>query len=68
VPAPSLVLPGTGPRIVLCLDGACTLRAASAATLDLSRGDSCFIPFADGPVAATGHARLILATTAPAPD
>jgi len=66
-PAPSLALPGTGPRIVLCLDGACTLRAASAATLDLSRGDSCFIPFADGPVAATGHARLILATTAPAP-
>ncbi|HET9967745.1 MAG TPA: mannose-6-phosphate isomerase, class I, partial [Streptosporangiaceae bacterium] len=64
VPAPSLVLPGTGPRIVLCLDGACTLRAASAATLDLSRGDSCFIPFADGSVAATGHARLILATTA----
>jgi mannose-6-phosphate isomerase class I len=49
---------------VLCLDGACTLRAASAATLDLSRGDSCFIPFADGPVAATGHARLILATPA----
>jgi mannose-6-phosphate isomerase len=67
VPAPSLVLPGTGPRIVLCLDGACSLRAASAATLDLSRGDSCFIPFADGPVAATGHARLILATPAPAP-
>ena len=65
-PAPSLALPGTGPRIVLCLDGACTLRAASAATLDLSRGDSCFIPFADGPVAATGHARLILATPAPA--
>jgi len=64
-PVPSLALPGTGPRIVLCLDGACTLRAASAATLDLSRGDSCFIPFADGPVAATGHARLILATPAP---
>jgi mannose-6-phosphate isomerase len=64
---PSLALPGTGPRIVLCLDGACTLRAASALTLDLTRGDSCFIPFADGPVAATGHARLILATPGPAP-
>jgi mannose-6-phosphate isomerase len=59
---PELALPGTGPRVVLCLDGACTLRAASAATLDLSRGESCFIPFADGPVAAAGHARLILAT------
>jgi mannose-6-phosphate isomerase len=64
---PSLVLPGTGPRIVLCLGGACTLRAASAATLDLARGESCFIPFADGPVAATGHARLILATPGPVP-
>ena len=26
--AASLALPGTGPRILLCLDGACTLRAA----------------------------------------
>ena len=65
---PPLALPGTGPRILFCLDGACTVRAASAATLDLSRGESCFIPFADGPVAATGHARLILATPGPAPD
>jgi len=66
LPGLELALPGTGPRIVFCLDGTCTLRAASAATLDLSRGDSCFIPFADGPVAATGHARLILATPGPA--
>jgi mannose-6-phosphate isomerase len=63
---PALALPGQGPRILLCLDGACTLRPvsaspASASTLDLTRGDSCFIPFADGPVHATGHARLILA-------
>ena len=65
---PPLALPSAGPRILLCLDGACTLRAASAATLDLNRGESCFIPFADGPVAATGHARLILATPGPAPD
>jgi mannose-6-phosphate isomerase len=65
---PPLALPSAGPRILLCLDGACTLRAASAATLDLSRGESCFIPFADGPVAAAGHARLILATPGPAPD
>jgi mannose-6-phosphate isomerase len=65
---PPLALPSAGPRILLCLDGACTLRAASAATLDLNRGESCFIPFADGPVAAAGHARLILATPGPAPD
>ena len=64
---PELALPGTGPRILFCLDGACALRAASAATLDLKRGESCFIPFADGPVAATGQARLILATPGPAP-
>ena len=65
---PALALPGTGPRILLCLDGACSLRAASGSTLDLTRGDSCFIPFADGPVHATGLARLALATPGdPAP-
>jgi mannose-6-phosphate isomerase len=69
LPAPPLLaLPGTGPRILLCLDGACSLRAASGQELDLTRGGSCFIPFADGPVHATGHARLALATPgAPAP-
>ena len=51
-----------GPRIVLCLDGACVLRSASGGTLDLSRGASCFIPAADAPVHATGSARLVLAT------
>jgi mannose-6-phosphate isomerase len=60
--APAIALPGTGPRILLCLDGGCSLRAASGSTLDLTRGDSCFIPFADGPVHATGPARLVLAT------
>ena len=66
--APALALPGTGPRILLCLDGACSLRAASGSTLYLTRGDSCFIPFADGPVHATGPGRLVLATPGdPAP-
>jgi mannose-6-phosphate isomerase len=63
---PALALPGLGPRIVLCLDGACTLSAAPGPVLDLTRGESCFIPFADGPVSATGHARLVLATPGPA--
>jgi mannose-6-phosphate isomerase len=58
----SLALPGTGPRILLCLDGACSFRAASGQELDLTRGGSCFIPFADGSVHATGHARLVQAT------
>jgi mannose-6-phosphate isomerase len=61
LPAPALALPGAGPRILLCLDGACSLRAASGQVLDLTRGGSCFIPFADGPVHATGSARLALA-------
>ena len=61
-PASTLALPGPGPGILLCLDGACSLRAASGQELGLTRGGSCFIPFADGPVHATGHARLALAT------
>jgi mannose-6-phosphate isomerase len=64
---PALALPGVGPRIVLCLDGACTLSAAPGPVLDLTRGESCFIPFCDGPVSATGPARLILATPGPTP-
>jgi mannose-6-phosphate isomerase len=63
--APALALPGVGPRIVLCLDGACTLSAAPGPVLDLTRGESCFIPFCDGPVTASGAARLILATPGP---
>jgi mannose-6-phosphate isomerase len=64
-PAPALALPGTGPSILLCLDGTCTLRAASGQELDLTRGDSCFISFADGPLHATGSARLVQATPGP---
>src|SRR6185437_14929399 len=60
--APALARPGAAPRILLCLGGSCTLRAATGQELALTRGSSCFIPFADGPVHATGHARLIQAT------
>ncbi len=67
-PAPAIALPGTGPRILLCLDGTCTLRSEIGQELDLTRGDSCFIPFADGPVHATGQARLVQASPgAPTP-
>ena len=66
-PAPAIAVPGTGPRILLCLDGACTLRSEIGQELDLTRGESCFIPFADGPVHATGQARLVQATPGPAP-
>jgi mannose-6-phosphate isomerase len=60
--APALALPGASPRVLLCLGGSCTLRAATGQELTLTRGGSCFIPFADGPVHATGHARLVQAT------
>jgi mannose-6-phosphate isomerase len=65
--ASALALPGAGPRILLCLDGVCTLHAASGQELELTRGCSCFIPFADGPVHATGRSRLALATPGTAP-
>ena len=66
--ASAVALPGASPRILLCLGGSCTLRAATGQELTLTRGGSCFIPFADGPVHAAGHARLIQATPgAPTP-
>ena len=58
---PSVTLPATGPRILLCTEGACVLRAASGQALELSRGDSCFISAADAPALAAGSARLVLA-------
>jgi mannose-6-phosphate isomerase len=59
---PALALPGHGPRILLCLEGACVLRSASGETLELARGGSCFISAADALVHAAGSARLALAT------
>ena len=59
--APAVLLPATGPRVALCTVGAATLQAEAGDTLELSRGESCFIPAADGPVRARGPARLFLA-------
>ena len=58
---PALALPGAGPRILLCLQGACVLRSASGEALELARGASCFISAADAVVHAAGSARLALA-------
>ena len=58
----SVTLPGAGPRILLCLEGACSLRSAPGDTLELRRGESCFISAVDAPVDAAGSARLVLAT------
>ena len=63
----SVTLPGAGPRILLCTEGACVLRSASGQALELARGDSCFISAADALVHATGFARLVLAAPGEAP-
>jgi mannose-6-phosphate isomerase len=63
----TLTLPGQGPRVVLCTEGSATLRTGQAPSepghaIELSRGESCFIAAADGPVRATGRAHLALAS------
>ena len=55
-------LPGSGPRIALCVEGSASLKDASGEVTEVDRGESCFIADADGMVAATGPARLFLAT------
>jgi mannose-6-phosphate isomerase len=57
-------MPAAGPRIALCTDGVATLRTGSGETVKLARGESCFIPAADGPLHASGPARLFLASPA----
>jgi mannose-6-phosphate isomerase len=59
---PVIPMPAAGPRIALCTAGAATLRAESGETVKLPRGESCFIPAADGPLHAAGPARLFLAS------
>jgi mannose-6-phosphate isomerase len=58
---PVIPLPAAGPRIALCTDGAATLRTDDGEMVKLPRGESCFIPAADGPLHACGPARLFLA-------
>jgi mannose-6-phosphate isomerase len=57
-----LVLPGSGPRIVLCLRGAACLRTTGVpGGLDIGAGRAVFVPASDGPVTATGTALLFQA-------
>jgi mannose-6-phosphate isomerase len=71
-------LPGTGgPRIVLCIGGTAVLRASGRAgdgtagddaavhggELPVGRGESCYLPAADGVVTATGPATVFIAAT-----
>jgi mannose-6-phosphate isomerase len=59
--ATPLELPGTGPRILLCVDGAVALHSDSGSVF-LDQGESCFISAADAPVRAAGPAHAFLAT------
>jgi mannose-6-phosphate isomerase len=59
---PTVTLPADGPRIALCTAGTATLHTESGQTVKLPRGESCFIPAADGPLHAAGPARLFLAS------
>ncbi len=58
----ALALPGAGPRILLCTEGTVVLRTDQGRTLELGRGESCFVSAADRTVHGTGPARLVLAT------
>jgi mannose-6-phosphate isomerase len=57
----AVTLPGAGPRIILCTDGAALLRSRSGGPVKVGRGESCFVSAADGPVRGTGPARVFLA-------
>ena len=48
--------------LLLGTAGVATLRTESSETVKLLRGESCFIPAADGPLYAAGPARLFLAS------
>jgi mannose-6-phosphate isomerase len=55
-----VTLPGSGARIVLCVDGAATLRAKTGA-LKVGRGESSYLSAADDEVTASGPAILFIA-------
>ncbi|MCL2594574.1 MAG: mannose-6-phosphate isomerase, class I [Promicromonosporaceae bacterium] len=59
----SAPLPPQGPRIVMCLDGMVTLRAAAEAwrPMGLAQGESAFLPHEAGSVIAAGDGRLVCA-------
>jgi mannose-6-phosphate isomerase len=63
--APEVPLPAAGPRIALCTAGVATLRTETGETAKLPRGESVFIPAADGALRASGPARLFLAAPGP---
>ncbi|GAA3802138.1 mannose-6-phosphate isomerase, class I [Cellulomonas soli] len=56
------LLPGRGPRVLLCLEGRMTLSASSTDdVLTLDRGEAAFVPARDGGLAVRGAGRLVQA-------
>lgn len=54
-------LPGHGPRIVLSLDGAPTVRTEDGTERPLGRGGSCFVPHVAGALEVTGPGHAVCA-------
>lgn len=54
-------LPGRGPRILLCLEGAITIATGEGATLTLERGQVAFVPARDGALTGSGGGVLVQA-------
>lgn len=54
-------LPGRGPRILLCLDGTVELHGEHDGTLELTAGQSAFVPASDGLLTARGTGRVVQA-------
>jgi mannose-6-phosphate isomerase len=54
-------LPGRGPRVLLCVDGQVTVASSGDGDLVLGRGQSAFVPAADGRLTVTGSGTLVQA-------
>ena len=58
-----IVLPVDGPRLALCAEGTVSLTNEDGSALKITRGESCFLSAADGPVRAAGPGVIFLAAT-----
>lgn len=56
-----LVVPGAGPRVLICTAGSGVVRAGGR-TVTLGRGASCYVAASDGEVTVTGTGTLFQAT------
>ena len=54
-------LPGRGPRILVCLEGEVEVAAQDGSMLQLTRGQSVFVPASDGALTGSGDATIVQA-------